>query len=90
MPDRPQLSKAIKYIDPYDIPTHYSISTGRNVAPRPEDNDVIITDYPENNLFTDISKIPLFFSKPKQFKQITTWGKITLQSNTEFSYNKSK
>lgn len=37
-----------------------------------------------------MSKAPLFFGKPGQFEQVTTWCEITFRTNTELSQDKAK
>src|SRR5436189_81167 len=52
--------------------------------------DIVLTDYPNEDPLTDMSKAPLFFRKPGQFEQVTTWCEITFLTNTELSQDKAK
>lgn len=90
VPDRARPSKVTEHIDPYEAPTYYSVSTEGNAAPTTEQEDIVITDYPSDDPFTDMSKAPLFFGKPGQFEQVTTWCEITFRTNTELSQDKAK
>lgn len=57
-----------------------------------EDNgsDIVLTDYPSAEPITDMSKAPLFFGKPGQFEQITTWCEINHLTNDELAQDKRK
>lgn len=55
-----------------------------------ETPDIVLTDYPSTKPITDMSKAPLFFGKPGQFDQVTTWCEISFLTNDELSQDKGK
>ncbi|XRM46406.1 hypothetical protein ABZX51_009441 [Aspergillus tubingensis] len=76
-------------------PGYYSTSSNPSVQKTPHDferqfGDITITDYPNAKPFTDMSKAPLFFGKPGQFTEVTTWLEVTFLTNDELANDKRK
>lgn len=92
VPDRARPSRVTEHVDPYENPTYYSTTSSETQRQDrvPDTPDIILTDYPNQESLSDMSKAPLFFGKPGQFEQVTTWCEISFLTNDELNHDKSK
>lgn len=91
VPDSARPSRATEGIDAYENPTYYSYTSSEppEKTQVPETPDITLTDYKPTEP-SDMSKGPLFFGKPGQFDEVTTWCEIAFNVSDELAQDKRK